>query len=268
MHAVARRILRYKHLPSQYCPGCGGGTIMNIAARAVDELGIVDRVCTVGGIGCSSQIATYFNTDVMKTPHGRALPAAIALKLTNPTRKVLVFMGDGDCVAIGGNHLIHTARKNVDVTAIMVNNQVYGLTGGQVAPTTPIHASTMTTPYGKLEPAVDACELVKTAGATFISRWSTAHPKQLLRAIKKAIMHPGFAFVEVISQCPVQAGRYILGSGDPVEHMRWLRQTCLTRGQMEKLSPEERAKKVMVGDFLEEIRPEYSDLTYALMKSF
>ena len=265
MHTLATRVLRTKQMPFLFCPGCGDGIVVHLTARAVDELGILDRLCTVGAIGCSSWIATYFNVDFMKILHGRALPAAIALKLTNPARKVLVFTGDGDCVGIGGNHFIHAARKNIDLTVVMVNNQIYGMTGGQVAPTTPLDATTTTTPYGNLEPPLDACELAKAAGATFVSRWTTAHPLQLLGAIRRAIQHPGFAFVEVMSPCPVQTGRYIHGSGDAVELSTWLKESCLTQARMQRLAPEEREGKILVGDFVEEIRPEYTERCYRLI---
>ena len=253
-------------MPFLFCPGCGDGVVVHLTARVIEELGILDQVCTVGAIGCSSWIATYFNVDFMKILHGRALPAAIALKLTDPRRKVLVFTGDGDCLGIGGNHFLHAARKNVDLTVVMVNNQIYGMTGGQVAPTTPAGATTMTSPFGKIEPSLDACEIAKAAGATFVSRWTTSHPVQLQRAIRGAILHPGFAFVEVMSPCPVQTGRYILGSGEPVDQVKWIKENCLSRARLERLSPEARAGKIVLGDFVEEIRPEYAAETYKAME--
>jgi 2-oxoglutarate ferredoxin oxidoreductase subunit beta len=268
MHSLAPKYLRTEQMPFLFCPGCGDGVITQLVVRAIDELGIIDRVCALGGIGCSSWIATYLNVDFMKILHGRTLPAAIALKLTDPSRKVLVFAGDGDCVGIGGNHFIHAARKNIDLTVIMVNNQIYGMTGGQVAPTTPAGATTMTTPYGKIEPAIDACELAKAAGATFISRWTTAHPLQLLKAIKKGIQHPGFTFIEVVTPCPVQTGRYIQGSGEPVKLVEWIKKNCLTRAQMASLPPEEREGKLEIGDFIETIQPEYAAKTYELLEKY
>ncbi|CEP67014.1 Thiamin diphosphate-binding fold [Moorella glycerini] len=265
MHSLAKRVLRTEQFPLLFCPGCGNGVVLQMVARAIDELEILNQTCTVGAIGCSSWIATYFNVDFMKVLHGRTLPAAIALKLTDPLRKVIVFTGDGDCVGIGGNHFIHAARKNIDLTVIMVNNQIYGMTGGQVAPTTPTGATTMTSPYGKIEPPIDACEIAKAAGATFISRWTTIHPRQLLKAIKKAIQHPGFAFIEVVSQCPVQTGRYIRGSGDPLELAGWIQKNCLSQAKMAKLSPQEKEGKILIGDFVEEIKPEYATQTYELI---
>ncbi|MDN5343896.1 MAG: 2-oxoglutarate/2-oxoacid ferredoxin oxidoreductase subunit beta [Clostridia bacterium] len=265
MHSLAQRVLRTEQLPFTFCPGCGDGIVVQMTARAIDELGILDRVCTLGGVGCSSWIATYFNVDFMKVPHGRALPAAMGLKLTNPERKVLVFTGDGDCVAIGGNHFIHAAHRNIDLAVIMLNNQIYGMTGGQVAPTTPAGAITVTSPYGKIEPPFDACELARAAGATFISRWTTAHPWQLLNAIKKAIQHPGFAFVEVVSPCPAQSGLYIQGSSDPVQLVEWMQQNYITQEEMDLLSPAEREGRTLVGDFLAAIRPEFAARTHELI---
>lgn len=266
MHILAKRVLRTNQLPFLFCPGCGDGVVVHLTARAIDELGILDKVCTVGAIGCSSWIATYFNVDFMKVLHGRTLPAATALKLTDPSRRVLVFTGDGDGIGIGGNHFIHAARRNIDLTVVMVNNQIYGMTGGQVAPTTPAGATTMTSPYGKIEPAMDACEVAKAAGASFVSRWTTAHPVQLGRAIKKAIEHPGFAFVEVVSPCPVQTGRYLHGTGDAVKLVSWIEENCLTQGRMEKLSPEEKESKILIGDFVSEIRPEFAAKSYELIE--
>ena len=266
MHRIAKTILRTDRLPFLFCPGCGDGVIVQAVARAIEDIGMIDRLCMVGGIGCSSWIVSYFNVDFMKVLHGRALPAATGLKLADPSRKVIVVSGDGDCVGIGGNHLIHAARRNIDLTVIMVNNQIYGMTGGQVAPTTPAGARTTTTPYGNLEPPIDACELVRASGATFISRWTTAHPKQLSDAVKKAIGHPGFAFVEVISQCPTQSGRYIHGTDNPVELVEWIKETYLTRSKIETLSPEEKAQKIPIGDFVEDTKPEFTAMVYQLME--
>jgi len=265
MHTLAKKIMREDQFPMVFCPGCGDGTITHLVGIAIDELGIIDDVCTVGGVGCSGWLASIFNVDFFKAIHGRTLPVAIALKLTRPSRKVLVFTGDGDCAAIGGNHFLHACHKNIDLTVVMINNQIYGMTGGQVAPTTPLGSTTPTSPYGKIEPALDLCKVAEAAGASFVSRWTTAHPKQLLRTLKKAIMHPGLAYVEVITQCPVQSGRYVHGSGDPVHLLKWIRENSLTKTQMEKLSPEERAGKMLIGDFLEEIRPEFTAKTYQFM---
>jgi 2-oxoglutarate ferredoxin oxidoreductase subunit beta len=263
MHSLAKKLFRTELFPFMFCPGCGDGTIVQMTARAIDELGIMDDVATVGAIGCSSWMGSYLNVDFIKVLHGRALPVATGLKLTKPSRKVIVFMGDGDALAIGGNHFMHAARRNIDLTVILVNNEIYGMTGGQVAPTTPQGATTMTSPYGNLEQQLDSCELAKAAGATFVSRWSVAQPRQLLRAIKKGIEHPGFALIEAISLCPTQAGRYMKGTGDPVKLMNELKNNCISIKNAAELSEEEKQSKYVIGDFYEAKKPEFAERLYA-----
>ncbi len=247
MHPLAEKYLRKRALPLIFCPGCGDGTVLNIFIRAVEELGILQDLALVGGIGCSGWLPTYLRADVLHVLHGRAIPFATGLKLTDPRRKVVVFTGDGDGVGIGGNHFIHGARRNIDLTVIMINNGIYGMTGGQVAPTTPLHGRTQTSPYGNLEFPFDVCDLARAAGATYVSRWTTAHPKQLLRAIKEGIAHPGFSFIEVLSQCPTQAGRYMEGTSDPGELMTLLRKRAVAVERAERLSALERKGRVAVG---------------------
>ena len=159
MHPIAEKYLRKSALPFIFCPGCGHGTVLNAFLRVVDELDIIDDLSLVGGIGCSSWAPVFVNTDVLHTLHGRALAMATGLKLVNPDRKVVVFTGDGDCMGIGGNHFLHAARRNIDLTVIMLDNGIYGMTGGQMAPTTPSDAKTQTSPYGNPEPPIDACSL-------------------------------------------------------------------------------------------------------------
>lgn len=248
--------LRPGVLPHMYCPGCGVGQILNCLIYAVKELDLdMDKVVTIGGVGCTSRIPAYFNTDAIHGIHGRNLAFATGVKLANPELTVLVIMGDGDCAAIGGNHLIQAARRNLDVTVIVNNNRNYGMTGGQVSPTTPTGATTTTTPRGNIEKPFDLCKLVEAAGGTFISRWTTAHIPQLINSIKRGIMHKGFSFIEVIAQCPTQFGRYALGLRDPVENLRWLRENSVTKKQAEKMSEEELRGKIIVGDFIEKKEP-------------
>lgn len=266
MHPLAEKYLRKSALPLFFCQGCGDGTIVAALMRAIDELGIIDDIAFTSGIGCCAWIPVYVNADVMHTMHGRAIPVATALKLTNPKRKVVVFAGDGDCMGIGGNHLIHAARRNVDITVVMVNNAIYGMTGGQTAPTTPHHATTKTTPMGNAEFPFNACDVAIAAGATYVARWTTTHPVQITRALKEAINHKGFAFIEVVSQCPTQTGRLIYNTGNPVENFRILKASAVTRAKAEKMKPEELAGKVVVGKLLEiEGRAELTDEVYALM---
>jgi len=257
MNPLGEKYLRKDFLPFLFCPGCGDGMIVQAFLEAVDDLGIIDDLALAAGIGCSAWIPVYMHADVYKGLHGRAIPAAIALKATKPSRKVVVFTGDGDGLAIGGNHLLHGARRNIDITVVMVNNQIYAMTGGQVAPSTQLGSRTQTTPYGNLEKPLDGCKVALAAGATMVSRWSTAYPKALTRTFKKAINHKGFAFVEVVSQCPVQSGRYILGSGAPQFNLQWIRDHCVPVDDPAKIGEVEAQGKIPLGDFLKIEKPEF-----------
>jgi 2-oxoglutarate ferredoxin oxidoreductase subunit beta len=176
--------------------------------------------------------------------------------------KVVIFAGDGDAAAIGGNHLIQAARRNLDVTMIVVNNLNYGMTGGQVAPTTYSNLRTTTTPYGNPEPAFDLVKLVEAAGATFVSRWSTNRPHQCIRAIKKAIQHKGFSFVEIVSQCTTGFGRKAIGSGSPSKLLDWIKERSVTISEAEKLSNEELSGKFVLGDFVAKQAPIFSGSSF------
>ncbi|RJQ52508.1 MAG: 2-oxoacid:ferredoxin oxidoreductase subunit beta [Desulfobacteraceae bacterium] len=266
MHPLAEKYLRKRALPFIFCPGCGHGTVLNAFLRAVDSLGIIDDLSLVGGIGCSSWAPVFVETDVLHMLHGRALAAATGLKLADPKRHVVVFTGDGDCVGIGGNHFLHAARRNIDLTVIMLDNGIYGMTGGQAAPTTPSDAKTQTSPYGNLEPPMDACAIAVCAGATYVARWTSAHPKGLETAIREAIAHKGFSFLDVVSQCPTQAGRYIYGTANPAEMLRMIKKRSITRSKAEKMSPESLEDKIVIGKLHEENgRPELSERIYAMM---
>ncbi len=227
MHLLAEKYLRPGSLPLIFCPGCGHGIVLNVFLRAVEEMAIFDDLALVGGIGCSGWLPTYIRSDILHVLHGRAIPFATGLKLTNPRRKVVVFTGDGDCVGIGGNHFIHGARRNIDLTVVMMNNAIYGMTGGQVSPTTPLLGKTQTSPSGNREHPFDACELAKAAGATYVARWTTAHPVSILTAFREGITHHGFSFIEVISQCPTQAGRYMEGTSDPGQLLELLKKRAV-----------------------------------------
>jgi 2-oxoglutarate ferredoxin oxidoreductase subunit beta len=257
MNPLGEKYLRKDFLPFLFCPGCGDGMIVQAFLEAVDDLGIIDDLALAAGIGCSAWIPVYMHADVYKGLHGRAIPVAIGLKATKPSRKVVVFTGDGDGLAIGGNHLLHAARRNIDITVVMVNNQIYAMTGGQVAPSTQVGSRTQTTPYGNLEKPLDGCKVAIAAGATLVSRWSTAYPKALTRTFKKAINHKGFAFVEVVSQCPVQTGRYILGSGVPSFNLQWIKDHCVAVEDPVKTGEVEAQGKIPLGDFLQIEKPEY-----------
>ena len=191
--------------------------------------------------------------------HGRNLAYATGVKLAKPELKVIVLTGDGDCGAIGGNHLIYAARRNLDVTVIMANNGSYAMTGGQLAPTTATGLYTTTTPRGNIERPFDICKLVETAGGTYVARWITEHPAALIRAIKQGLTHKGFVFIEVMSQCPTIVGRYALGISDPVENIEYLRKNSITKEQGENLPPEQLVGKIVIGKFVEKRLPTLED---------
>lgn len=212
-----------ERFPHILCPGCGIGTIMATMVRAFIDLGISqDELCVVSGIGCSSRVPGYLDCDTFHTLHGRALPAATGVKLAKPEMKVVVIGGDGDIMAIGGNHFIHTARRNLDITVIVVNNFTYGMTGGQYSPTTPTHEKATTAPYGNVERSFDVCFIAKAAGAMFVARSTTFHVLHMKRMIELALTKKGFSVVEVISQCPTFYGRH-QGIGDAVKMLEWLK---------------------------------------------
>ena len=255
MHSLAEKYLRKSSLPTLFCPGCGHGTVLNCFIRAIDDLGIIDGLGLVSGIGCSSWVPVFVNTDVLHTLHGRAIAVATGLKLANPRLHVVVFTGDGDCLGIGGNHFMHAARRNIDMTVLMLDNYIYGMTGGQVAPTTPLGLSTVTTPFGNAENPFDICRLVEGAGASFIARWTTYQPRQIVKTMKKAIQKKGFAFVEVVSQCPVEFGRKT-GMGNSVQMMEHYKQNSVTIAKAKTLSAEELLGKIVVGEFVDIDKPE------------
>ena len=202
------KYLRTDRLPHIWCGGCGIGTSVNCFARAVDACQIpLDQISIVSGIGCTGRVAGYLKLDSFHTTHGRAIPFATGLKLANPGLKVVVYSGDGDLAAIGGNHLIHAGRRNVDLTVICINNFTYGMTGGQVTPTTPLQAVATTTPYGNLEEPFNLCHLADSAGAVYVARWTTYHVRQLQKSITRALQKRGFSFIEVLSPCPTLYGR-------------------------------------------------------------
>jgi len=221
----ARHYLRENALPSPFCPGCGNGETTNAFLRAVRDLGHEDlsEFAFVSGIGCGAWIPSpHFKADTLHTTHGRAIAFATGLKLANPELKVVVISGDGDLAAIGGNHLIHAARRNIDMTVICSNNYIYGMTGGQVSSTTFSGDRTSTSPYGNPERPFDLARLVAAAGANYVARWTTAHPIQASRAMKAALEKKGFTFVEMVSQCPTAYGRRAKAGG-PVDMIKWFK---------------------------------------------
>ncbi|MEW6025918.1 MAG: thiamine pyrophosphate-dependent enzyme [Planctomycetota bacterium] len=203
------KYIRPEAFPTPFCQGCGHGILMQAVLRAIDELSLdIDKMVFVSGIGCAAWIPSpHFAADTLHTLHGRPIAYATGVKLFNPALKVVVISGDGDLSAIGGNHLIHAARRNIELSVICANNSIYGMTGGQVAPTTPCGSKTATTPEGASEPPFDLCKLAWGAGATYIARSTVFHVRELVKYIKKALMHKGFSFMDVISPCYTQYGR-------------------------------------------------------------
>lgn len=268
MQPLAEKYLRKSALPTIFCPGCGHGTVLNAFLRVIDDMGIIDDLSLVGGIGCSSWTPVFINTDVMHTLHGRAIAVATGLKLANPRRHVVVFTGDGDCIGIGGNHFLHGARRNIDMTVIMLDNHIYGMTGGQVAPTTPFQATTQTSPYGNPEPPIDACAVAKSCGATYVARWTSAHPREITKAIKEAIDHKGFSFVQVLTQCPTYAGRYIFKTPSAQDLLKRLKSLSLKKSRADKMPAAELAGRIVIGKLHQtDERPELCESIYALMKT-
>ena len=220
---IAPDWFREDRLPHIYCAGCGNGTVINCTLAAVEEMGWKrNETVFVSGIGCSSRAPGYILADSLHTTHGRALAFATGVKLARPDLNVVVFTGDGDLAAIGGNHFIHACRRNMDMTVICMNNQIYGMTGGQGSPTTPQGAFSTTTPYGSSEPAFDLAELAVAAGANYVARWTSYHVKELTKAITTGMQTPGFAFIEVRTQCPTNFGRHnkLRQIPDMIEYLR------------------------------------------------
>jgi 2-oxoglutarate ferredoxin oxidoreductase subunit beta len=247
-----------------FCAGCGIFTVMNTFLRAIHELGHEDlnNFVFCSGIGCSSWIPSpHFIADSIHTPHGRSIPVATGIKLLRPDLNVVVFGGDGDIVGIGLSHFIHAARRNLDILVLMVNNMVYGMTGGQVAPTTPFKAKTTTTPYGSFEHPLDTAKLAVTAGACYVARWTTSHPDKLKESIKNSIRMKGFRYIEAVSQCPTAFGRRA-GFEDAEKILKWFKENAIPIEQEEKFSEEELAGKIVVGEFVQRQRPTLVETIY------
>lgn len=238
----------FRVLPTVFCPGCGNGLVAGALLRALEKNQLnLERVVFVSGIGCAAWIPSpHFLADSLHVAHGRAIPTAVGVKLRRPELTVIVVGGDGDLAGIGGNHLLHAARRNADLLVVMVNNLAYAMTGGQVGPTTPKDLPTPTTPYGNPEYPMDVAQVVAAAGANYVARWTTAQLAQLERSLAKALEKEGFRFVEVVSQCPARVGGRLRMA--PVQALRWLREKSKPVG---KAGEEE----IPVGEHVERHRP-------------
>jgi len=255
------RFLKEGRIPHIWCSGCGIGIAFTAFVKALEKGGFdPDKTVVVSGIGCSGRAAGYLNLDTYHTTHGRPIPFATGLKLANPQLKVVVFSGDGDLSAIGGNHLIHAARRNIDLTVICINNFNYGMTGGQGGPTTPLEARTTTTPYGCAEHPFNLIYLAKAAGAAYVARWTTLHTYEMRDAMIEGMNKPGFSFIEIISPCPTgYARRNKLGS--TLDLMRFYRDNSYLATE---LDPDDTALpfkgKVAVGKFVDIEKPTFMDM--------
>ena len=257
---IIHEYLRHdKKFPHVWCAGCSNGIVLGAIIRAIAEMQISrDDIVMVSGIGCSSRMPTYVDFNTLHTLHGRAIAYATGVKMYKPHMKVIVVTGDGDCTAIGGNHLIHAARRNIDLTVILINNNIYGMTGGQASPTTPHGAIATTAPYGNIEPDFNICNLAIGAGASFVARTTAFHVQEMQNMVKDGINHPGFALLEVVSACPVIYGRLNKKGGAP-EMMKAMRDESLPLAAFEKLPPEQTEGKIARGILKRAICPEFTD---------
>lgn len=245
------KYLRSGMMPHIWCSGCGNGIVLNCFIHALDEMAIdLDKVVVVSGIGCIGRAAGYINTDSFHTTHGRALAFSTGVKLANPELEVVVISGDGDLFAIGGNHFIHAARRNVGIKVLCANNLNYGMTGGQQGPTTPLESITTTSPYGNIENPFNLVHLASASGATYVARWTSLHVRRLTRSIRKMLQKKGFCFVEVLAPCPEIFGRYNeMRSG--LEMMTWFKQASVVDSFSDPAKAEISSEKIVVGEFVD-----------------
>lgn len=255
-----KRYLRMDRFPHMWCPGCGNGIVLGCLLRAVKKLDLdQDRTVIVGGIGCSSRAVGYLDFNTLHTTHGRALAFATGIKLARPELNVIVVSGDGDATAIGGNHFIHAARRNIDLTLVLFNNSIYGMTGGQYSPLTPVGKKATTAPYGTIEPGFDASELARAAGATFVGRGTTYHTELLTGLIAEGIQNKGFSMVEAIAACPTAYGRRNKMKGG-AEMLLWQKENAVHINRAKRMSPEELGGKLVIGELHRYKAPEYTEL--------
>ncbi len=265
---IIHQYLRHnKKFPHVLCPGCGHGIALGSLVRSIHSLDLdKDKVCVVAGIGCSGRLAVYVDFNTVHTTHGRALTFATGIKMSNPKLNVIVIMGDGDALSIGGNHLIHAARRNIGLTAIVLNNNIYGMTGGQCSPVTPAGSFSMTTPHGQLEQSFDIPDLVKAAGANYVARGTSFHAQQLDKLITTAISHPGFSMVEVFSPCHTQYGRKNKYR-TTVDMYIELKKSAVPMERWQDMSEKKREGKFPTGVFADNTEPGLEQRYYELKKS-
>ena len=253
------QFLRMGHIPHMWCPGCGIGIIVKAMLRSIETLGWdPNDIAMISGIGCTSRAPGYLDMNTLHTTHGRALTFATGIKMARPDKHVIVISGDGDASAIGGNHLIHSCRRNIDITMIIVNNNIYGMTGCQFSPTTPVGSKAATAPWGSIDPPFDLSALCQSAGASYVARGHVGASVPLEKMIRGGLKHKGFSVIEALSNCHTQFGRRNRLS-DPVELINHIASQTINVKEAAKLSPEERKGKITVGLLHEEEREEYCD---------
>jgi 2-oxoglutarate ferredoxin oxidoreductase subunit beta len=262
-----QKLRKNKSFPTIWCSGCGIGVVMGALIRAIDHLGLKnDDVALVAGIGCTARMPIYLDFNTLHTTHGRALAFATGLKIARPDMKVIAIMGDGDALAIGGNHFIHAARRNIGITAIVVNNAIYGMTGGQYSPTTPLNRCATTAPYGNIEQPLPICDLAAAAGASYVARSTVYHALELDKFISEAIAKDGFSVVEAVSYCHTTYGR-LNKLGSAADMMRALKDNSLSKSAYDRLTPEEQSNntKIVRGNFINIDRQQYTAAYSALI---
>lgn len=258
MEQMIDKYFRAGRLPHIWCPGCGNGIVTGAIVKAIDKMALAkDDVAVVSGIGCSSRASGYLDFNTVHSAHGRALPFATGIKLSEPRLKVIVITGDGDATAIGGNHFIHAARRNIDLTVIVYNNNIYGMTGGQYSPLTPTNSKATTAPYGTVDRPFDVTELAKGAGATFVARATTFHTQVLTDVVMQGIQHEGFSIIEAITACPISFGRQNKLGAAP-NMMKWQQEHGVLLTAYEKLPEEQKEDKFPIGILYKKTAPEYS----------
>ncbi|MDR1976268.1 MAG: 2-oxoglutarate ferredoxin oxidoreductase subunit beta [Campylobacteraceae bacterium] len=239
--------LRTDKMPTLWCWGCGDGVILKSVIRAIEKVGWdMNDVCVVSGIGCSGRFSSYINCNTVHTTHGRAIAYATGIKLANPSKHVIVVTGDGDGLAIGGNHTIHGCRRNIDLNHILINNFIYGLTNSQTSPTTPQGMWTVTAQYGNVDPSFDAAKLASAAGATFVARESVLDPKRIEKTLVEGFSHEGYSFFDIFSNCHINLGRKNR-MGEAILNLKWIEDKIVPKNRFELLTDEEKKGKFPTG---------------------
>jgi 2-oxoglutarate ferredoxin oxidoreductase subunit beta len=252
--------LRTQYIPHIWCPGCGHGIVLKAILRAVERQGLdKNKIVFVSGIGCSSRAVGYVDFNTLHTTHGRALAFATGVKIARPDLHVIVVSGDGDALAIGGNHFIHACRRNIDITLVVFNNYIYGMTGGQYSPTTPENSFASTAPYGSVEPPFDVCKLAIASGATYVARGTAYNTTQLDKYIEKGLQNTGFSVIEALSQCPTYYGRKNK-LRTAVDNLKWQKDVVVPAAKAAEMTPEQLEGKIPVGELHHGTRPEYIHL--------